>query len=54
MRDRYRQIVALSRDCIKEIDLDGRITAINVNGLAELGASRRLLLFSLRPFFIYA
>ncbi|SMQ94422.1 two-component system sensor histidine kinase NtrB [Xanthomonas fragariae] len=40
MRDRYRQIVALSRDCIKEIDLDGRITAINVNGLAELGASR--------------
>ncbi|CAD7721779.1 Adaptive-response sensory-kinase SasA [Xanthomonas hydrangeae] len=39
MRDRYRQIVALSRDCIKEIDLDGRITAINVNGLAGLGVS---------------
>ncbi|WP_184649583.1 PAS domain-containing sensor histidine kinase [Xanthomonas euroxanthea] len=41
MRDRYRQIVALSRDCIKEIDLDGRITAINVNGLTELGASHQ-------------
>ncbi|WP_259153950.1 ATP-binding protein [Xanthomonas sp. 3793] len=39
MRDRYRQIVALSRDCIKEIDLDGRITAVNVNGLTALGAS---------------
>ncbi|UNE62078.1 PAS domain-containing sensor histidine kinase [Xanthomonas oryzae] len=39
MRDRYPQIVALSRDCIKEIDLDGRITSVNVNGLAGLGAS---------------
>ncbi|MBB4592744.1 PAS domain-containing protein [Xanthomonas arboricola] len=41
MRDRYRQIVALSRDCIKEIDLDGRITAVNVNGLTVLGASHQ-------------
>ncbi|CEJ49754.1 hypothetical protein XAB3213_980033 [Xanthomonas citri pv. bilvae] len=39
MRDRYRQIVALSRDCIKEIDLDGRITSVNLNGLVGLGAS---------------
>ncbi|PPV07798.1 sensor histidine kinase [Xanthomonas bromi] len=39
MRDRYRQIVALSRDCIKEIDLEGRITSVNVNGLAGLGAT---------------
>ncbi|MFC0155324.1 nitrogen regulation protein NR(II) [Xanthomonas dyei] len=39
MRDRYRQIVALSRDCIKEIDLDGRITEVNANGLTVLGAS---------------
>ncbi|QEO98799.1 histidine kinase-response regulator hybrid protein [Xanthomonas oryzae pv. oryzicola] len=39
MRDRYHQIVALSRDCIKEIDLDGRITSVNVNGLAGIGAS---------------
>ncbi|MBV6804675.1 PAS domain-containing sensor histidine kinase [Xanthomonas euvesicatoria] len=39
MTDRYRQIVALSRDCIKEIDLDGRITSVNRNGLVGLGAS---------------
>ncbi|MGV7196918.1 two-component system sensor histidine kinase NtrB [Xanthomonas axonopodis] len=48
MRDRYRQIVALSRDCIKEIDLDGRITAVNVNGLTVLGASHQDQLLS-RP-----
>ncbi|KFA30129.1 PAS domain S-box protein [Xanthomonas vasicola] len=39
MRDRYWQIVALSRDCIKEIDLDGRITSVNVHGLVGLGAT---------------
>lgn len=39
MRDRYRQILALSRGCIKEIDLDGRITSVNPNGLVGLVAS---------------
>ncbi|MCL1498137.1 ATP-binding protein [Xanthomonas nasturtii] len=48
MRDRYRQIAALSRDCIKEIDLAGRITAVNVNGLNVLGASHQDQLIS-RP-----
>jgi len=31
--DRYRQIVELSEDCIKELDLAGVIVAINDNGL---------------------
>ncbi|OAX86581.1 PAS domain-containing sensor histidine kinase [Xanthomonas nasturtii] len=48
MRDRYRQIAALSRDCIKEIDLAGRIAAVNVNGLNVLGASHQDQLIS-RP-----
>ena len=30
--DRYRQIVDLSEDCIKELDLDGVVVAINDNG----------------------
>lgn len=37
--DRYRQIVELSDDCIKEIDLDGVVTAINDNGLRLFAAS---------------
>ncbi|SON81021.1 hypothetical protein XAP412_320133 [Xanthomonas phaseoli pv. phaseoli] len=39
MTARYRQIVALSRDCIEEIDPDGRITSLPLNGLVGLGAS---------------
>ncbi|OQP74722.1 hypothetical protein IA54_011890 [Xanthomonas phaseoli pv. syngonii LMG 9055] len=39
MTARYRQIVALSRDCIEEIDTGGRITSPNLNGLVRLGAS---------------
>lgn len=37
--DRYRQIVELSDDCIKEIDLDGVVRAVNGKGLALLHAS---------------
>lgn len=36
--DRYRQIVELSEDCIKEIDLDGFVTGVNGKGLKLLGA----------------
>lgn len=36
--DRYRQIVELSEDCIKEIDLDGVVTRVNGKGLKLLGA----------------
>lgn len=36
--ERYRQIVELSDDCIKEIDRDGVVTTVNVKGLRLLGA----------------
>lgn len=36
--DRYRQIVELSGECIKEIDLDGIVAAVNHNGLKLLRA----------------
>nr|WP_164082637.1 PAS domain-containing sensor histidine kinase [Stenotrophomonas pavanii] len=36
--NRYRQIVELSDDCIKEIDLDGIVRAVNGNGLKLLKA----------------
>lgn len=36
--DRYRQIVELSEDCIKEINLDGIVTGVNGKGLKLLGA----------------
>lgn len=36
--DRYRQIVELSEDCIKEIDLEGVVVAVNGKGLKLLGA----------------
>lgn len=36
--ERYRQIVELSEDCIKEIDLDGIVVAVNGKGLKLLGA----------------
>lgn len=38
--DRYRQMVELSDDCIKEIDLEGVVTAINENGLKLFAASQ--------------
>lgn len=36
--ERYRQIVELSEDCIKELDLDGVVVAINDNGLRLFNA----------------
>jgi PAS domain S-box-containing protein len=33
LMDRYRQIVELSEDCVKELDLAGTVVAINDNGL---------------------
>ncbi len=36
--DRYRQIVELSEDCIKELDLNGVVLAINSNGLKLFNA----------------
>ncbi|KLD76552.1 histidine kinase [Xanthomonas hyacinthi DSM 19077] len=36
---RYRQIVELSHDCIKEIGRDGVVRSINMHGLGLLGAS---------------
>ncbi|PPT88391.1 two-component system sensor histidine kinase NtrB [Xanthomonas theicola] len=36
---RYRQIVELSRDCIKEIGRDGIVRSINAHGLVLLGAA---------------
>ena len=38
--DRYRQIVDLSEDCIKELDLDGVVVAINDNGLKLFRATQ--------------
>lgn len=38
--ERYRQIVELSQDCIKELDLDGVIQAVNDKGLKLLGATQ--------------
>ncbi|MGH8463120.1 MAG: PAS domain-containing protein, partial [Pseudomonas sp.] len=38
--DRYRQIVELSEDCIKELDLSGVVVAINPNGLRLFRASQ--------------
>ncbi|MBO9748307.1 PAS domain-containing protein [Xanthomonas phaseoli pv. dieffenbachiae] len=36
--DRYRQIVELSPDSIKEIDLDGRVRFVNSHGVARIAA----------------
>jgi PAS domain S-box-containing protein len=36
---RYRQIVELSHDCIKEIGRDGVVRSINTRGLSLLGAT---------------
>lgn len=38
--DRYRQIVDLSEDCIKELDLEGVVVAINDNGLKLFRAAQ--------------
>lgn len=39
--DRYRQIVDLSEDCIKELDVEGVILAVNENGLRLFRAADR-------------
>ncbi len=39
--DRYRQIVELSEDCIKELDTDGMIVTVNDNGLRLFRAAHR-------------
>lgn len=31
--DRYQQLLALSGECVKELDLNGSVTAVNANGL---------------------
>ena len=37
-REHFQQIVSMSRDCIKETDLDGRVLSVNANGLTALQA----------------
>lgn len=39
--DRYQQLLALSGECVKEIDLAGVVTAVNANGLVLLQAGSR-------------
>lgn len=36
--DRYHQLLALTGECVKEIDLNGVVTAVNANGLMLLQA----------------
>ena len=39
--DRYQQLLALSGECVKEIDLNGLVTSVNANGLVLLQARSR-------------